>query len=96
MTDFIHTSNKERFEDIDGLCQYIFEHELEDMLECLVNEPLYVEEEIITEQDVEDINDNFGINPIVDRILDKACMNINNRHIYALAYRIYYDALSRK
>jgi len=85
--------NKELRQDLEGLTGYIFENEFEDMVYCLINEPLYVEEGIITEENSERLTElNLGDQKefrIASDIVEKCCENLNNRHIYALAYRLW-------
>ena len=88
---------KELREDIDGLTGYIFEHELEDFVECLLSEPLYLEEGILSEEEIEELDSlRWGVSSEGERAMElviKASLNPNCRHIYALAYRIWYNML---
>jgi hypothetical protein len=79
--------NKKLREDLDGLCSYIFEHEFEDFVECLCNEPLYLEEGIITEAEAEELCDCSARR--VEEITDKAAENTECCHAYALAHRLW-------
>ena len=84
-------------EDIEGLTGYVFETELENFLGCLLQEPLYIEEGIITEEDHNKLCEFYE--NVVDsedaimEIVNKACENKNNTHIYALAHRIHMELL---
>ncbi|MHA2022804.1 MAG: hypothetical protein ACTSWQ_03995 [Candidatus Thorarchaeota archaeon] len=73
-------------EDIIGLTGYILETELRDMIEVLEVEPLYVEEEIITQEEANELDPRDEERMM--EIVNKACDNPLNLHIYALAHRI--------
>jgi hypothetical protein len=85
--------NSDLKEDVIGLTGYIFEHELEDMIEQFYEEPSYVEEGIISEEEADFLSEctmrNAEESNKVMKIVDKACDNPLNLHVYALAHRIF-------
>ena len=72
--------------DVQCLIDYCFEFEAEDVIEVLINEPAYLEEGIVTEEEVETLYNSGDKDEIWD-IVEKACDNTEFMHIYACAYR---------
>ena len=78
--------------DLEALFEHVFEHETEDFFESICNEEYFVDEEILTEEECEEMAD--AIEDQSDRmyeISEKAAMNPNCMHVYAVAYRLYMD-----
>ena len=73
-------------EDLFGLCSGVMAYERDDFITVLLNEPLYVEEGIITEKEVEELT--TVPEKRAREIVDKAAKNPEMAHVYALAYRL--------
>ena len=83
-------------EDLIGLTGYIFEMEYKDMIQQLVDEPSYLEEGVITQEELDELESLRWSDDRIEQIVIKACLNQNNLHVYALAYRIWKELLQEK
>lgn len=87
--------NAKTKEDLKGIVGFIIEYELKDMIAVMEDEPDYVETGIITEAELETLMSTMDENdPAIKDIIDKACQNEDNLHVYALAYRVHYALLA--
>lgn len=84
-------------EDLKETLNYIFETEFEDMIEQLLNAPHYLDQDMITETEVEELAElNLGVVEEFDRaeeLVIKACKNTDNEHIYARSYRTWHELI---
>ena len=75
------------------LAEYVLESEGEDFIQQLLNEPCYVEDGVISKEDIEVICGDEAITDIeadkTRKIYQKASLNPKCTHPYALAYRIW-------
>ena len=78
--------------DMEALFEHIFDTETEDFFESICNEEYFVEQDILTEEECEEMCD--AMEDQSDRmyeISEKAAMNPKCMHVYAVAYRLYMD-----
>lgn len=66
------------------LCNYILDTEREDYVECLRNEPYYLENEIITEEEVHKLEFDKHSDES-EAIIDRTTKHPSNPHIYSTA-----------
>ena len=87
------TMTEDQKKDLVGLVDYATEMNYEDMVQQLCDEPLYLEEGVVSEEEIMAIK-NLSINSArLLEIVIKASMNPNNLHVYALAYRVWQTIL---
>jgi len=88
--------DEETKEDLIGLTGYIFEMEYEDMFQQLIDEPSYLEEGIITQKEYDELENLPQSDDRVEEIVIKSCLDSNNLHIYALAYRVWHNLIKEE